>query len=50
VPVPAGLDVLLVEQEVVGTEQSALEVRRFLLFLKPLTLPQAFACHWRYLD
>lgn len=26
VPVPAGLDVLLVEQEVVGTEQSALEV------------------------
>jgi ABC transporter len=26
VPVPAGLDVLLVEQEVVGTDQSALEV------------------------
>ena len=25
-PVPEGLDVLLVEQEVVGTEQSALEV------------------------
>ena len=27
VPVPEGLDVLLVEQEVVGTEQSALQVR-----------------------
>ncbi len=26
VPVPAGLDVLLVEQEVVGTEESALQV------------------------
>ena len=28
VPVPEGLDVLLVEQEVVGTEQSALQVTK----------------------
>ena len=37
-PVPETLDVLLVEQEVVGTEQSALEVR-----LHPLYKPVLWA-------
>jgi hypothetical protein len=49
--VPAGLDVLLVEQEVVGTEQSALEARCSLFFPETFTLnTDRVARHLQFLD